>query len=39
MSLDEKIALSKSKDIDKRLKEDGLQNQRDIKLLLLGTWL
>jgi hypothetical protein len=35
-SAEERAALLRSKQIEKNLKEDGLQAARDIKLLLLG---
>ncbi len=34
---DNKTAVERSKDIEKKLKEDGMQAAKDIKLLLLGT--
>ncbi|XP_074646683.1 guanine nucleotide-binding protein G(o) subunit alpha isoform X2 [Tubulanus polymorphus] len=37
MSADERAALERSKQIEKNLKEDGLQAAKDIKLLLLGA--
>ncbi|KAG1659867.1 Guanine nucleotide-binding protein G(o) subunit alpha [Nymphon striatum] len=36
MSAEERAALARSKQIEKNLKEDGLQAAKDIKLLLLG---
>ncbi len=36
MSADERAALERSKQIEKNLKEDGIQAAKDIKLLLLG---
>ncbi len=36
MSQDERVALERSRQIEKNLKEDGLQAAKDIKLLLLG---
>lgn len=36
MSQEERAALERSKQIEKNLKEDGLQAAKDIKLLLLG---
>lgn len=36
MSADERSALERSKQIEKNLKEDGMQAAKDIKLLLLG---
>ena len=36
MSTEERSAQERSKQIDKNLKEDGLQAARDVKLLLLG---
>ena len=38
MSAEERAAMERSKQIEKNLKEDGLQAAKDIKLLLLGTW-
>ena len=38
-SSDDKSAIERSKDIEKKLKEDGLQAAKDIKLLLLGMLL
>ncbi|KAI4483718.1 hypothetical protein M0804_007978 [Polistes exclamans] len=35
MSAEERAALARSKQIEKNLKEDGLQAAKDIKLLLL----
>jgi hypothetical protein len=35
-SAEERAALLRSKQIEKNLKEDGLQAAKDIKLLLLG---
>ncbi len=37
MSTEERAALERSKQIEKNLKEDGLQAAKDIKLLLLGS--
>lgn len=37
MSAEERAALARSKQIEKNLKEDGIQAAKDIKLLLLGT--
>ncbi|KAG9510965.1 E3 ubiquitin-protein ligase HECW2, partial [Fragariocoptes setiger] len=37
MSAEERAALARSKQIEKNLKEDGIQAARDIKLLLLGA--
>lgn len=37
MSAEEKLAMERSKAIEKGLKEDGQQAAKDIKLLLLGT--
>lgn len=37
MSAEERAALARSKQIEKNLKEDGLQAAKDIKLLLLGV--
>ncbi len=39
MSAEERAALARSKQIEKNLKEDGLQAAKDIKLLLLGMYL
>lgn len=39
MSAEERAALARSKQIEKNLKEDGIQAAKDIKLLLLGEWL
>ena len=36
MSAEERAALARSKQIEKNLKEDGIQAAKDIKLLLLG---
>ena len=36
MSAEERAALERNKQIEKNLKEDGLQAAKDIKLLLLG---
>lgn len=36
LSKDEREALDKSRNIDKKLKEDGVQAAKDVKLLLLG---
>ena len=36
MSADERAAFERSKQIEKNLKEDGIQAAKDIKLLLLG---
>ncbi len=36
MSADERMAKARSKQIEKNLKEDGIQAAKDIKLLLLG---
>lgn len=38
MSAEERAALARSKQIEKNLKEDGLQAAKDIKLLLLGKY-
>lgn len=38
MSAEERAALARSKQIEKNLKEDGLQAAKDIKLLLLGVY-
>ncbi|EEC03493.1 GTP-binding protein (O) alpha subunit, gnao, putative, partial [Ixodes scapularis] len=37
MSAEERAALARSKQIEKNLKEDGIQAAKDIKLLLLGA--
>lgn len=37
MSAEERAALARSKQIEKNLKEDGIQAAKDIKLLLLGN--
>ena len=37
MSAEERAALDRSKQIEKNLKEDGMQAAKDIKLLLLGA--
>jgi len=39
MSAEERAALARSKQIEKNLKEDGIQAAKDIKLLLLGMLL
>lgn len=36
-SAEERAAAARNRDIDKTLKEDGIQASKDIKLLLLGT--
>ena len=36
MSQEERLAMERSKQIEKNLKEDGMQAAKDIKLLLLG---
>lgn len=36
MSAEEREAMERSKQIEKHLKEDGIQAAKDIKLLLLG---
>ena len=36
MSAEDRAALERSKQIEKNLKEDGIQAAKDIKLLLLG---
>ena len=36
ISAEEKEALARSKDIDKRLRQDFEKNSREVKLLLLG---
>ncbi len=38
MSAEERAALARSRQIEKNLKEDGLQAAKDIKLLLLGKY-
>lgn len=38
MSAEERAAQARSKQIEKNLKEDGLQAAKDIKLLLLGEY-
>lgn len=38
MSAEERAALARSKQIEKNLKEDGIQAAKDIKLLLLGEY-
>ena len=37
MSAEERQAMERSKQIEKNLKEDGIQAAKDIKLLLLGN--
>jgi guanine nucleotide-binding protein G(o) subunit alpha len=37
MSAEERAALERSRQIEKNLKEDGIQAAKDIKLLLLGA--
>ncbi|KAI0217895.1 Guanine nucleotide-binding protein G(o) subunit alpha [Lamellibrachia satsuma] len=37
MSQEERLAMERSKQIEKNLKEDGMQAAKDIKLLLLGA--
>lgn len=39
MSAEERAALARSKQIEKNLKEDGIQAAKDIKLLLLGEFI
>lgn len=39
MSAEERAALARSKQIEKNLKEDGIQAAKDIKLLLLGKFI
>lgn len=39
MSAEERAALARSKQIEKNLKEDGIQAAKDIKLLLLGEYI
>jgi len=36
LSADDRAALERNRQIEKELKEDGLQAAKDIKLLLLG---
>jgi guanine nucleotide-binding protein G(o) subunit alpha len=36
MSQEERAAMMRTKEIEKQLKEDGIQAAKDIKLLLLG---
>ena len=36
LSKEERDALEQSRNIDKKLKEDGMQAAKDVKLLLLG---
>lgn len=38
-SAEERAAIQRSKQIEKNLKEDGIQAAKDIKLLLLGKWI
>lgn len=38
MSAEERSAMERSKQIEKGLKEDGIQAAKDIKLLLLGKF-
>lgn len=38
MSAEERAAQARSKQIEKNLKEDGIQAAKDIKLLLLGEY-
>ena len=38
MSAEDRAAQQRSKNIEKSLKEDGLQAAKDIKLLLLGEF-
>ena len=38
MSAEERASRARSKQIEKNLKEDGIQAAKDIKLLLLGEW-
>lgn len=37
-SAEERAAIARSKQIEKNLKEDGIQAAKDIKLLLLGEF-
>lgn len=37
MSAEDRLAMERSRQIEKNLKEDGIQAAKDIKLLLLGT--
>lgn len=39
MSQEERVAMERSKQIEKNLKEDGIQAAKDIKLLLLGKYM
>ena len=39
MSAEERSAMERSKQIERNLKEDGIQAAKDIKLLLLGKCL
>ena len=36
MSAEDRLAMERSRQIEKNLKEDGIQAAKDIKLLLLG---
>ena len=38
MSAEERSAMERSKQIERNLKEDGIQAAKDIKLLLLGKF-
>jgi len=38
LSADDRAALERNRQIEKELKEDGLQAAKDIKLLLLGAY-
>ena len=39
LSAEERVAMERSKAIEKGLKEDGIQAAKDIKLLLLGKYI
>jgi len=39
LSADDRAALERNRQIEKELKEDGLQAAKDIKLLLLGLYI
>lgn len=39
LSADDRAALERNRQIEKELKEDGLQAAKDIKLLLLGRYI
>lgn len=38
LSKEDREALEQSRNIDKKLKEDGIQAAKDVKLLLLGAF-